>query len=70
MKKEKWIKIGAVAVGLLALVLLVLSGSWGIGLNPGLLAGKSEILFFEETPSPVLVAAKKAFPGYKIRRRP
>ena len=70
MKKEKWIKIGAVAVGLLALVLLVLSGSWGIGLNPGLLSGKSEILFFEETPSPVLVAAKKAFPGYKIRRRP
>lgn len=70
MRKEKLIKIGAVAAGLLMLVLWALTGGREMGLDAGLLPGQPEILFFEETPSPVLVAAKKAFPGYKIRRRP
>ncbi len=73
MKREKLIKIGAVTVGMIALVLVfwLQAGGRSARFNSGLMAAQPDlkILFLEETPSPVLVAAKKAFPGYKVARQ-
>ena len=82
MNKEKWSKIGIAVAGALMLFFGVVIGNRQESLHSGLSPAAAEfwalennsrpepeILFFEETPSPVLVAAKKAFPDYKVWRR-
>ncbi len=73
MEKKQAFVIGAAIIAVIAFIFWIGSEDyWGQGTKFAFWGGgvsqKPEILFFEETPKEVLIAAKKSFPDYKILR--